>query len=682
MRPGFLDRIGFGALLLALALAPIIGGFPPGAAYGADLSLGALRALALAAALCRFASGTLKAPRSLGLGAIWTLFGLNAISLLANSRLLTSPVLLFAMLPATLDALCAALVFALAADAAARSPRRLMAVAGALFAAVAWSAISGAREYGMYVQSGAAGQRVFGPFFDPNFLAGFLALGLPLVLAATLAVRERLAALGLGVLAALACGALAATGSRSGIGIALLGAALTFALALLRVRKGFPPARLIALVIGCAALMAAFRGPLTARVGSGGAAQEHSAQFRKFTWRGTVAMAAAHPVLGAGPGTFPDRYPPYAIVEKTGLAHSSYLQTAAETGGPSLVAAALAIAAALFALLRRLQTAGDDTAPATRLMLCGIAGALVAGAARSVFDSEWSILGNALPFWAVAGLASSGWRDDSRTDVRAVPAMPRIAGGCALAAALGLSIFLLRGPMARDAARAQLASGQQPVEASVWPPDPDLLSYTGHPDAAAIVEPSGARFYKLARAQERAGDLPGAISSFHEAARLDPNGLQIWRALAEAQERAGNTAGALHSWTELIRRYEGPAGQIRAIPELAETHPAFAYAALARARARAGNRNGARDGNEKAAAIVEAYSLTPELYQRMEAITAQTGGADLAGRRAEIRALYVSVINALTDESGPSAEARGALVVRRDATLARLDRMVALPTSP
>ena len=49
---GPLGRVGFGVLLAALALAPVLGGVPAGSAYEGDPSLGILRLLVLLASLC------------------------------------------------------------------------------------------------------------------------------------------------------------------------------------------------------------------------------------------------------------------------------------------------------------------------------------------------------------------------------------------------------------------------------------------------------------------------------------------------------------------------------------------------------------------------------------------------------------------------------------------------------
>jgi O-antigen ligase/tetratricopeptide (TPR) repeat protein len=601
------------------------------------------------------------------------------------------------MLPATLDWLCYALVFSACATLARDHTARGLLV-GAMAAGAAWTAVAGVLEYGQ------TRTRVSATFFDPNFAAGFLALALPVIVAWFCAVRERLGALVLGALAALMLGTLVGTGSRAGIGIGLLGLLVAFALALVSGGpRALPWGRIGALLAAFAVLAFGFRGPVTGRVagaeGSGGG-QEHSGSFRVWTWKGTTAMAKANPALGTGPGTFPFRYPPYAQVAKTELAHSSYLQVAAEQGFPALAAALVAIAVALLAgvasVFRSRRKAADMSASThmtARVLLCGLIGAVVAGATRSVFDSEWSIFGNGLPFWAVVGMALTPLPPlpglgEGRPGTPPLPRQ-RVAhpsaiappspkpgrGGRGVRAAVSLigllfSLLLLRNAQTVDAAQAQVRQQQPVAPASVWPPDPNLLYWTGQPEEAARIEPSGRRYFQWARIKERQGDVAGAVPLFKKASEADPNNLQSLRALAEAQERTGDTSGALDSWRKLIRRYEGPAGRIRAIPELPETYPAYAYAAVARAAAAQGDKQQAVAGYEKAAQVIEAYSRTPSVYQQLELASAALNNVDVTVRRQEVRDLYQEVLQAWAALAPMEADT---LKSREAETLARLD---------
>lgn len=670
---GLIGTVGLGALLLALVLAPLIGGFPPGATYGQDVALNALRALVCIAALCLGMGAGQARKREVIL--LWATFGLTLLSLLIHSVFLTSPILLYAMLPAMLDWLCYALSFTLAARLARQDRRSAILLIGALLIGAALTAVFVARDYGQSAQAGIRDYRAQGLFFSPNFAGGLLALTLPALTAACLAARERIGALATGAAAALAFGALVATGSRAGVGIACLGLFVALVLALISRRQReddvpLPRARVGALLAAFAVMGFAFRGPLLSRTGG----DEHSGSFRTMTWKGTVAMAKANPLLGTGPGTFSVRYPRYAIVEKTDLAHSSYLQVASEEGFPALLTAAAAILSALFAgasaLFRRDGTAGDRT---RRLLLCGLIGGLIAGALRSLFDSEWSILGNGLPFWAAAGLAAS-FSPEALSGSSSVPGRGGWGMRAIAAAGLLLSFVLLYGAQARDTALTQTrqAAGMPPAPISVWPPDPNLLAATGQPEEAVRIEPSGKRLYQLARFYQRAGDTAKAVDILKRAADADPNSFQTWKLLADMQEASGDHAGAQDSWRELVRRYEGPAGQVRAIPEMTETYPAFAYAALGDDAAVHGNRAQAAALYARAAAVVEAYANTSPLYQQMELASASITGVDVIARRQEVIGLYTKVLAGWTKAEPAKATE---LAARRDATLARIAKM-------
>ena len=110
---------------------------------------------------------------------------------------------------------------------------------------------------------------------------------------------------------------------------------------------------------------------------------------------------------------------------------------------------------------------------------------------------------------------------------------------------------------------------------------------------------------------------------------------------------------------------------VRAIPELPDTLPAFASAALADEAARQRNWTEAERQYHEAQTILEEYSHTPPVYQQTELMTLN----DPEGRRAEIRALYEHVIaerqSALRRLNKP--EDAAALDTVKQETLARLD---------
>ena len=690
---GLIGRVGFSLFLLALMLAPLIGGFPSGAIYQNDAALNALRGLVILSSVCLLLA-PLPPPREPAATnpplltkaanlAVWAAFIWTFLSLLVHSRFFASPVYLFAMLPATLDWLVYALAFWTASRLARRDFLPYFAIAVSLSAGIA--ALMLVREYGQFVQIGMKAQRAQAPFFSPNFAAGFFALTLPVIAAYFIAQKERLAVLGLGVVLALMMGALAATGSRAGIAIALVGIAVALALHIVGQKNAlrtFPWAKVGGLILAFAIMAWGFRGPLTARVEGGATAQEHSGDFRKETAKSAFVMARANPLLGAGPGTFPYKYAPYARVARTDLAHNSYIQAAAEAGFPTLLFACAALGLSLVCGLTawlRLRTTGEtDTVP--RLLLCGLAGGVLAGAGRSLFDSEWSLLGNGIPFWSLSGLLAGFValvppRENAPAKTPPNAALLWLVGAAALVAPLVLCVMLGQTATLRDNLTANRRNGLPPDISDAWPPDPQLLYLSGRLEDAARIEPSGKRWYQLGLAALRTSNFARAADAFGKAAEADPTNLQTWRRLAEARQSEGDTAGAQAAWQNLITRYEGPVGQIRAIPELTDLYPAFAYFALGETAQKAGESSRARALYENAANVIERYSRTTPTYQQVEVQTAFSGGVDLSGRRSETRALYEQIMAHLK-ALAPNGAGKTALETRQTETLTRFDALL------
>ncbi len=635
-------RVGWCALLATAVCAPWFGGMPSGEKYGAEVALAALRFLALAAA-AMIAPGTGSGPSRLGRTITWSLgawVAWGAVSLLVRSELLSSPVLLFAMVPGFLDMASMGAV-AVAARRIAAAPGGAMPLACALCAGLAVCAVTVAREIGV----NPPGHRAVGTFFSPNFAAGFLGLVLPFAAALALDARARLASFAIGATAALGFGAIVATGSRSGIAVAAAGLAVSLGVAALRDRGRLPWGRVAALLVAFLISAFAFRNAVLVRTARGGA-QEHSRDFRRETVRSTAAMAAAYPIVGTGPGTFPYVYGSFARVAWTGQAHSTYVQAAAETGYPALACMGMALAAALMSGFAAAWRERGGT------MAAAAVGGLVVGVARGWFDSESIVLGNALPFWIVVGIAAAG----------AVPTTSRGPGGWAWWAPWALSW-------------APVLAG---TEGGGWPQSPAVLANSGRFEEAARIEPTARRWFVLARRAESNGDPSAAVDWFRKAVDSDPNSLQTLRALAEAQERSGDKAGSLATWRRLIAVHEGPAGRIRALPELIETWAASAYAAVARDAMRRGDAAGSAAAWAKAGNVVSAYTRMPDLYQEAEL-------RQIAGRTPEEQAQRLHArrdeLRALVREMGAMGIAPPGLSEALDAMDARTDALVR-PSAP
>ena len=588
-------KLGPVLFVIAVFMAPLIGGNPAGEQFGGDRALHALRFLMLLAATLTGVPSLMQGKwpaRAAWLGLV--LYGGSAVaSLLIHSKGLTSQVFLWTMLPGTLDILTHIATCLVAAGLWLVPEQRQRIVdtiqLGASIAAgmIIFEAIS----------APDAGHRSVGTFFSPNFAAGFIGAALPFVvvqlLGATVAPRRWTSIISLGMLGA----ALVATGSRGGIALGVGGVILTLLVAFFRdgIRV---PIKWIAIGLGLFIIGAATqRGAILART-AGGSTQDHSGQFRSETWNGTIQMIQASPITGHGPGNFANVYGKYATVEWTGQAHNSYLQLASECGFPALMGLLL-ILIVTFAGQVRLPRKSTD-APLD-VLSSALPATIIVAAARGLLDSESAVPGNALLLW--------------------------VAIGCALATA-GRSRFGTPGFGIATLLGLVMASG-----ATGWPRNPSTAASTGHPDIAVNLEPTARRWYVLGKALETEGDISGSVNALKNSVERDHNNQQVLRALAEAQEAAGDAPGALATWKKLIDVEEGLPGKIKAIPELTETHAVFAYAKLAAAP------ETSKDVRIacflKALSLTERYLLTSDVYITME--LGQTTGATLEQKLTKMR---------------------------------------------
>jgi O-antigen ligase len=252
----------------------------------------------------------------------------------------------------------------------------------------------------------AAGEtRATGPLEDPNDLAYFLVAALPLLIA----LRR-----GVVVAAVVLVAAAAATFSRGGA------LALTAVVAWLLARRALPLKALTAAAAALTALGVAavlFAGPELDRAIS---EKSHIAgtnvDTRELRWQAAARMVADHPGLGVGPGGFRAGYPAAShnaeIDEQTPVAHSMYLEVAAELGVPgfALFAALLALTAVTSERVRRVTT---DPVP-----MIAVQASLIAVVVASTFLSQQYYL----PLWSlVAVVAAADLRLRRTSDVACAP---------------------------------------------------------------------------------------------------------------------------------------------------------------------------------------------------------------------------------------------------------------------
>lgn len=700
--------LGFYAFLAALALTPLLGGTPVGpdyalAAWGGDSMSGVVRALVLVAALLSSALGVPYHPKPTVAAtvarygvygtAIWV-----ALAAFVHSRFFTSPVYVFAMFPEALNWFAFAVAFALAARFAGQDKSNIARMATALLVGGILCAVIGVLGYGAVPNAERVLHRESATFFSPNFAAGFCALMIPLAVALFLFAEGLLAIVATGAGTGLLFALLMMTGSRAGLALTLGG--LLIALALSLVRGVRLPWKRVGVVLAVLAVSGAvFSAPMLGRVRptaaapssvaaapSDGAATaasgDHSGEFRKETWRGSLAMASANPLFGAGPGTYPYTYSRYARVGWTAQAHSSYLQVAAESGFPALLLLLAGAGGSVVAAFVRKEGPNG----ANPVLVPALLGGVVAALGRSGFDSEWMLLACGVPFFSLLGMLVGSSETESPETVKQ-SALARSGAPVFLAAGLVLTLFVRSGQAERDllviqsrATPGTVAPLAKEAAERVLPADPQIYALAGDFATAAYLSPSGKRLFQFARATEREQNWDKAVEQYKLAAEADPNNLQTRKALAEAQTAAGDAAGAIFTYLDMTKIAEGPAGKIRAIPELVDTLPTFAYTALGEDALKRGEVSDADENFRQAREIVEAYSRTTPQYQVTELVTL---GANVLPRRAEVRTLYTERIlpgtRAVLRKRGQTVP--DSLAADERETLARLDAFAAPPTT-
>lgn len=265
-----------------------------------------------------------------------------------------------------------------------------------------------------------------GTFVNRNFLAHYLVLGTPALVAAGLSARVRISFVAFCSAGAAVSAAVVLTRCRAawlamlvvlvvGIGCAAIGA-----------RSGLrlPRRRLCALLgvglLGCA-LAVALPNRLTWRSASPyaetlrGLANYHegSGRGRLIQYRNTARMVRDHPLLGVGPGNWLVQYPRYASPGDPSFDPRDWLPTnrypngdwfgvAAERGIPALLALVAALALGVSRAWRRIRREPGTEGPQGTALLCTMA----ALATMAAFDP---ILLQPAPAFLVFALLGALW---------------------------------------------------------------------------------------------------------------------------------------------------------------------------------------------------------------------------------------------------------------------------------
>lgn len=543
--------------------------------------------------------------------------------------------------------------------------------------------------------------RVFGTFINPDFLAGYLILVLPLSLACFAASRERNSRLLLGFGIVLQSGCLLLTGSRAGLAALLAGLAAWLALCIWsgvwRCCRRRIAVAVGLLLLGAIAASAPTRSrlanePLSADVGAAKAATgvsgkqaaaetatSHSLLFREYTWQGTVRMILANPLLGAGLGGFAISYPRYGVTAYTAHAHNSLLQWTSETGVPGALFLLLVLAAvaafAVHALREHRQRHAAESEPAEPacktlfdrwdLIACGVLAGGAASTLKTFVDSDWYVGATCLTFGAFLGLLISQSRllaPEAGAPARPARVWMLVGAAAALLFALcrGIQTFAAQ---SYESAGASALAAQRPepaVEAfssaAAWMPyDPQPRlelgaiygaeqDYAGEERQlrAALSDADIAQcWYRMGEYYEQQGRVEDAVNAFQRARALEPTNVQNLRHLGDALARAGKPDEAAASYRQITTLERGPYGTVRAVGnEVVETEFAWAHAGLANLAAARGDWAEAARQDSLAGAVLNDYWM-----RRNDSAYAGLAPA----RRSALAALYDSVLKQRLD---------------------------------
>lgn len=506
------------------------------------------------------------------------------------------------------------------------------------------AAVIGLQEYLTHARDGDIHWRIFGTS-SPDYLAAYLLLVFPITLALALSVNEKTLKGLLYLVALVEMATIFPTGSRFAL-LPLVLELVLFGGLYLRSQKGHavagPSKKMVAGAVFCVLLVAATLGkPVIQRLTHN---QKNSGAFRVLTWKGSLHMAEAHPLIGTGLGTWEYCYQKYALAGFTRMAHNSYLQLADDSGFPAVaILAVLIFAVATVGFKGALsskpsdqkdETPGKDDTAAPLLastdvpVIIGLLAGTVAVSIQNLIDSDWYVFAIGATSAAAAGVMAGlvarqpqPTGDKARLSVPAaiVVAVAAIAG--AIFSAM-TSAGLLIGKSAADTVRSNPTEAEELYSNAItWAPlNGRILSELGYRiqfgaqrnaqsatqtlHAAVDLMPDSVSYRRLGDVYAASGQSALAMDAYKHGLLAEPHSVDLLIDLAHTVPKEQ----ALEYYRALAQQEVSPVGQIRALEDITDPRYAIADAQMGDDATAKGDTGGAITYYRRAQAILDKYA--------------------------------------------------------------------------
>ena len=257
-------------------------------------------------------------------------------------------------------------------------------------------------------------------YINPNHLAGFLGMAIPLALAYAVRSRFRpVAKVFFGYCALAMMAGVGVTLSRGGM--VSVGATLAiFSLVLMCQRGYWLPAVAVVVVVGCLALVLATQMESIQKRFHGLIVNGQVYDPRYDYWPAAIHIFEDHPIWGGGPGHFDSefaKYRPQKVQVRPGFAHNDYLNTLSDWGGVGLTIIFVALALLTYGVIRTWPAAPADGPDQPGLwrsdkaaFLMGASLGVVDIVFHSAVDFNMHIPANAAILVILMALMSGYWR--------------------------------------------------------------------------------------------------------------------------------------------------------------------------------------------------------------------------------------------------------------------------------